>query len=262
MANCKVIAVTNQKGGVGKTTTTANLGIGLAQENKRVLLIDADAQGSLTLSLGYPKPDELPVTLADVMQNVIDDTPMPDSYGILHHGEGVDLLPANIDLSGMEIRLINAMSRESVLRTYINSVKPHYDYILIDCMPSLGMMPINSLAAADSVIIPSQPSYLSAKGLDLLMQSIAKVKRQINPSLEVEGILITLFDTRNNLAREVEATIRSQYGNTYHVFESIIPRAVSAAETPAVGVSIFAYDKRGKVASAFTSLADEVICND
>lgn len=126
--------MTNQKGGVGKTTTTANLGIGLAQENKRVLLIDADAQGFLTLSLGYPKPDELPVTLADVMQNVIDNTPMPDGYGILHHGEGVDLLPANIDLSGMEIRLINAMSRESVLRTYINAVKPHYDYILIDCM--------------------------------------------------------------------------------------------------------------------------------
>lgn len=164
MANCKVIAVTNQKGGVGKTTTTANLGIGLAHQNKRVLLIDADAQGSLTLSLGYPKPDELPVTLADIMQNVIDDTPIPDGCGILHHGEGVDLLPANIELSGMEIRLINAMSRESVLRTYINAVKPHYDYILVDCMPSLGMMPINSLAAADSVIIPSQPSYLSAKG--------------------------------------------------------------------------------------------------
>ena len=142
MANCKVIAVTNQKGGVGKTTTTANLGIGLARQNKRVLLIDADAQGSLTLSLGYPKPDELPVTLADIMQNVIDDTPIPDGCGILHHGEGVDLLPANIELSGMEIRLINAMSRESVLRTYIHAVKPHYDYILIDCMPSLGMMPI------------------------------------------------------------------------------------------------------------------------
>ena len=122
MANCKVIAVTNQKGGVGKTTTTANLGVGLAMEGKQVLLIDADAQASLTLSLGYPKPDELPVTLADIMQDVIDDTPISDDHGILHHDEGVDLLPANIALSGMEIRLINAMSRESVLRTYINAV--------------------------------------------------------------------------------------------------------------------------------------------
>ena len=179
MANCKVIAVTNQKGGVGKTTTTANLGIGLAQENKRVLLIDADAQASLTLSLGYPKPDELPVTLTDIMQAVIDDNPIPDGHGILHHGEGVDLLPANITLSGMEIRLINAMNRERALRTYLGEVKSHYDYILIDCMPSLGIMPLNSLAAADSVIIPSQPSFLSAKGLDLLMHSISQVKRQI-----------------------------------------------------------------------------------
>lgn len=194
MANCKVIAVTNQKGGVGKTTITANLGIGLAQENKRVLLIDADAQNSLTLSLGYPKPDDLPVTLTDIIQSVIDDKPIPDGHGILHHGEGVDLLPANITLSGMEIRLINAMNRERALRTYINEIKPHYDYILIDCMPSLGIMPLNSLAAADSVIIPSQPSFLSAKGLDLLMHSISQVKRQINPKLKIDGILFTMHN--------------------------------------------------------------------
>ena len=261
MANCKVIAVTNQKGGVGKTTTTANLGIGLAQQNKRVLLIDADAQGSLTLSLGYPKPDELPVTLADIMQNVIDDTPIPDGCGILHHGEGVDLLPANIELSGMEIRLINAMSRESVLRTYINAVKPHYDYILIDCMPSLGMMPINSLAAADSVIIPSQPSFLSAKGLDLLMQSISKVKRQINPKLKIEGILLTMTDSRTNYGKQISNLIRQAYGKHLKVFEQTIPRSVRAAETSAAGKSIFAYDSKGKVAEAYKSLAKEVLAD-
>lgn len=258
MANCKVIAVTNQKGGVGKTTTTANLGIGLAQQSKRVLLIDADAQGSLTLSLGYPKPDELPITLADIMQNVIDDSPIPDGCGILHHSEGVDLLPANIELSGMEIRLINAMSRESVLRTYINAVKPHYDYILID-MPSLGMMPINSLAAADSVIIPSHPSFLSAKGLDLLMQSIAKVKRQINPKLKIDGILFTMVDSRTNEAKEIIASLRAHYGEKIRVFGTEIPFSVRAAETSGRGKSIFAHDKNGKVAAAYRSLTKEVL---
>ena len=237
MANCKVIAVTNQKGGVGKTTTTANLGIGLAQQNKRVLLIDADAQGSLTLSLGYPKPDELPVTLADIMQNVIDDTPIPDGCGVLHHGEGVDLLPANIELSGMEIRLINAMSRESVLRTYINAVKPHYDYILIDCMPS----------------------FLSAKGLDLLMQSIAKVKRQINPKLKIDGILFTMVDSRTNEAKEIIASLRAHYGEKIRVFGTEIPFSVRAAETSSRGKSIYAYDKNGKVAAAYRALTKEVL---
>ena len=261
MANCKVIAVTNQKGGVGKTTTTANLGIGLAQQSKRVLLIDADAQGSLTLSLGYPKPDELPITLADIMQNVIDDAPIPDGCGILHHSEGVDLLPANIELSGMEIRLVNAMSRESVLQAYINAVKPHYDYILIDCMPSLGMMPINSLAAADSVIIPSQPSFLSAKGLDLLMQSIAKVKRQINPKLKIEGILLTMTDSRTTYGKQISNLIRQAYGRKIKVFEPTIPRSVRAAETSTTGESIFQYDPKGKVAEAYQSLTKEVLAD-
>ena len=258
MANCKVIAVTNQKGGVGKTMTTANLGIGLAQQSKRVLLIDADAQGSLTLSLGYQKPDELPITLADIIQNVIDDTPIPDGCGILHHSEGVDLLPANLELSGMEIRLINAMSRESVLRTYINAVKPHYDYILIDCMPSLGMMPINSLAAADSVIIPSQPSFLSAKGLDLLMQSIAKVKRQINPRLKIDGILLTMVDNRTNNAKAIIFSLRSTVGENIRVFRSEIPFSVRAAECSLSGESIFSHDRNGKVAAAYEALTKEV----
>ena len=167
MDNCKVIAITNQKGGVGKTTTTVNLGVGLANSGKSVLLIDADPQGSLTVSLGIKNPDELDVSLATVMGAVIEDETLPEDAGIIHHEEGVDLLPSNIELSGMETGLFNIMSREYVLRNYIDTVRKNYDYILIDCMPSLGMMTINALVASDSVIIPSQPSFLSIKGLNL-----------------------------------------------------------------------------------------------
>lgn len=167
MSNCKVIALTNQKGGVGKTTTAVNLGVSLVQQGKKVLLIDADAQANLTMALGYNRPDDIPITLSTVMQNIIDDKTLDASQGIIHHREGVDLLPSNIELSGFEVRLINAMSRERVLKTYVNEVKKNYDYVLIDCMPSLGMITINALAAADSVIIPTQPHYLSAKGLEL-----------------------------------------------------------------------------------------------
>ena len=192
MSNCKVIALTNQKGGVGKTTTAVNLGVGLAKQGKKVLLIDADAQANLTMALGYNRPDDIPITLSTVMQSIIDDKSFDASGGILHHGEGIDLLPSNIELSGFEVRLINAMSRERVLKTYVNEVRKNYDYVLIDCMPSLGMITINALAAADSVIIPTQPHYLSAKGLELLLRSVSMVKRQINPKLRIDGILMTL----------------------------------------------------------------------
>ena len=181
MSNCKVIALTNQKGGVGKTTTAVNLGVSLAQQGKRVLLIDA--QANLTMSLGYNRPDDLSETLSSIMQDVIDDNLLNVQKAILHHKEGVDLLPSNIELSGLEVRLINAISRESILKTCINEVKNSYDTVLVDCMPSLGMLTINALAAADSVVIPTQPHYLSAKGLELLLRSVSKVKRQINPKL-------------------------------------------------------------------------------
>ena len=194
MSNCKVIALTNQKGGVGKTTTAVNLGVGLAKQEKRVLLIDADAQANLTMALGYSRPDDLPITLSTIMQNIIDDKSFDVSQGILSHSEGVDLLPSNIELSGFEVRLINAMSRERVLKTYVNEVKKSYDYVLIDCMPSLGMITINALAAADSVVIPTQPHYLSAKGLELLLRSVSMVKRQINPKLRIDGILMTMVE--------------------------------------------------------------------
>ena len=155
MSNCKVIVLTNQKGGVGKTTTVVNLGVGLAKQGSKVLLIDADAQANLTMALGYNRPDDISITISTVMQDIMDDKSFDASGGIIHHSEGVDLLPSNIELLGLEVRLINAMSRESVLKTYVNEVKKNYDYVLIDCMPSLGMITINALAAADSVVIPT-----------------------------------------------------------------------------------------------------------
>lgn len=258
MENCKVIAITNQKGGVGKTTTTVNLGAGLTNDGYRVLLIDADPQGSLTVSLGIKNPDDLDVSLATVMDAVINDEDLIEDAGILHHKEGMDLLPSNIELSGMETGLFNIMSREYVLKNYISTVRKNYDYILIDCMPSLGMMTINALVAADSVIIPSQPSFLSAKGLDLLLRSVSKVKRSINPGLTVDGILLTMVDSRTNNARDVIESLRNGIGRNIRVFETEIPHSVRAAECSLTGESIFVHDRNGKVAAAYVDLTKEV----
>ena len=197
---CRVIAVANQKGGVGKTVTCVNLGIGLAREGKKVLLIDADPQGSLTISLGYSEPDQMEYTLATAMMKIINDEQVDSKQGILHHEEGVDILPGNIELSGLEISLIGVISRETILREFISYARKDYDYIIIDCMPSLGMLTVNALASADSVLIPVQAAYLPVKGLQQLIKTIGRVKRQLNPQLKIEGILLTMVDNRTNYA--------------------------------------------------------------
>ena len=259
---CKVIAIANQKGGVGKTTTTSNLGIGLARQGKKVLLIDADAQGSLTASLGIREPDRLEITLATIMGNIINDEEIRLDYGILSHDEGVDFIPGNIELSGLETSLINVMSRETVLRTYIELQRDNYDYILIDCMPSLGMITINVFTCADSILIPAQAAYLPIKGLEQLIKTIGKVKRQINQKLEIEGILLTMVDNRTNYAKDISNLLIENYGGKVHIFENSIPMSVRAAEISAEGVSIYKHDPNGKVASAYKSLTKEVLCNE
>lgn len=257
--NAKIIAVVNQKGGTGKTTTTENIGIGLVNEGKKVLLIDMDPQGSLTISLGYPRPDEMYPTLSDVLEKVIRENLENPKEGIINQREGVDLMPGNIELSGLEVSLVNIMSRETILKRYLDEIKNEYDYILLDCMSSLGMVTMNALVAADSVLIPVQAQYLSAKGLEQLLQTVSKVRRQINPKLKIDGIVLTMVDKRTNYAKEISALVRTVYGGNIKVFKTDIPHSVRAAEISAEGKSIFEHDPKGKVAEAYRELTKEVI---
>ncbi len=257
----KTVAICNQKGGVGKTTTTISLGVALARQGKRVLLVDADPQADLTNSLGWYNSDDMTVTLSSMLEGVIHDKEPDVKEAILHHAEGVDIIPANIELSSVETQLVTTMSRERSLKHILEGVSNDYDYTLIDCMPSLGMITINALTAADSIIIPVQAQYLPAKGMTQLLQTVSKVKRYLNPNLDIEGVLITLKDGRTNLAKETSNMLRSNFGQMLNIFETEIPVATKAAETSAHAKSIFEYDPAGTVAAAYDKLGKEVTDN-
>ena len=258
----KIISIANQKGGVGKTTSTVNLGIGLAKEGKRVLLIDADPQGSLTASLGYEEPDSINVTLSSIMTKIINDEDVRLEEGILHHDENVDLLPSNIELSALEVSMNNVISRELILKEYINLIKNQYDYILIDCMPSLGMITVNALVASTSVLIPVQAAYLPVIGLQQLIRTISMVKKRLNRKLKIEGILLTMVDFRTNYAKDIATKLKETYSSSIEIFDQTIPLSVRASETSAEGISIYAHAPRCKVANAYEGLTKEVIENE
>lgn len=258
-SKCKVIAITNQKGGVGKTTTTFNLGVALAKQGKRVLVVDVDPQSNLTTYAGWYDENELKYTLTDLMEQSMNDEEIKTKESILHHSENVDLIPSNLSLSALENSLTYAMSREYTLRNCLSSIKDDYDYILLDCQPSLGMLTINALASANSVIIPVQSEYFALRGMTDLFKIINKVRRQINPTLKIEGALLTLVDSRANLPKEIATQLKDNYGSILKLFNTQIPRAVKTAESTSSGGSVFSYDKNGRVANAYSSFAKEVL---
>jgi len=257
----KTIFVGARKGGVGKTMTTASLGFGLARAGKKVLCIDADSQHSLTVSFGVKEPKKLQATLATVMMDIINEQPIDPAAGIQRHSEGVDFLPANDTLTGIELALAPLFGRETILRQYIDKVNPLYDYIVIDTAPTLDLLTVNALAAASNVIIPVCPKFLDAKGLELLLKSVAQIRKQINPALTIDGILPTMVDRRSRMTREVIGTIENAYGGNIRIYPEHIPNSVRCSESSANGISIYAHDPRGKVAAAYSALAMEVLSN-
>jgi len=258
----KVIAIGNNKGGIGKTTTATNLATGLVRAGKRVLAIDNDPQGHLSKSLGIERPASLEFTLNNVMYNLVHDIPVEPGDGLIETAEGVDLMPTNLKYSGMELDLFSAMNREHILKDYVTMMRPFYDYIIIDCQPTLGLLTVNAFTAADSVLIPVTPEALPVDGLQQLFQTIGMIKKKLNPGLEIEGILFTIVDNRTRDAKEVMQAVRSAFEENIHFYDKVIPASVRAKECPATGYSIFEYDPEGKVAAGYASLIKEVLDNE
>ena len=258
----KVIAIANQKGGVGKTSTTVNLGAGLVRQGYAVLAIDFDPQANLTMALGFKSPDDMEYTVSNVLAKAMDEEPIDPAEGILTTEEGVDLMPSSIQLSRYELSLVNEMNRESMLRQFVDAAKPNYDYILIDCAPSLNVLALNALTAADSVLIPTQPEFFSNAGLQMLLSTISKVRKKINPSLNIEGVLVTMMDKRPNFTRELVSQLREAYGGTIKVFDTEIPKSIRMTESNVNGMSVFGYNPKNPVGISYEALTQEVIEHD
>ena len=254
----KVFVISNRKGGCGKSFTTASLAVGLARQGKKVLCIDCDNQHSLTVSMGVAKPNELPTTLRTILSDIIEKKTIDLAAGIIRHPEGVDLMPANNSLTGIELSLASLIGRETILRQYIDKVRPLFDYVLLDTAPTLDLLTVNALAA-DSVIIPVTPKFLDAKGLELLLKSIAEIRQQINPQLSICGILLTMVDKRTSFTKEIIGMIKAAYGEHIRIFRDHIPHSIRAVEASETGNSIFIHDPNGKVAAAYASFTEEVL---